>query len=221
MAFPDDRRHMVGERLAELREQKALTLRDLEEVSGVGADAISKIENGHRKPRPSTLRKLARALGVEVEDFFREPAVPLAEAPREAGPAVVAVGVTPEEAAEKVEQQIYDPARIAQDWHRLAQRWEKRLEGGDFDARSLEDFIDTLEDVALSMQASVAAERRELRARYGEDVARNRAVLRPALDRLSTLVGEALRKIDTEELEAKAELAGKLARLEDHLKRAS
>ena len=78
---------MVGERLAELREQKALTLRDLEEISGVGADAISKIENGHRKPRPSTLRKLARALGVEVEDFFREPAIPLAEAPREAGQA--------------------------------------------------------------------------------------------------------------------------------------
>jgi transcriptional regulator with XRE-family HTH domain len=86
MALPDDRRHMAGERLAELREQKALTLRDLEELSGVGADAISKIENGHRKPRPSTLRKLARALGVEVEAFFREPAIPLAEAPREAGP---------------------------------------------------------------------------------------------------------------------------------------
>ena len=63
---------MVGERLAEFREQKALTLRDLEESSGVGADAISKIENGHRKPRPSTLRKLARVLGVEVEDFFRD-----------------------------------------------------------------------------------------------------------------------------------------------------
>ncbi len=61
---------MVGERLAELREQKALTLHELEELSGVGADSISKIENGHRKPRPSTLRKMARALGVEVEDFF-------------------------------------------------------------------------------------------------------------------------------------------------------
>jgi transcriptional regulator with XRE-family HTH domain len=85
MTLPDERRHMVGERLAELRERKALTLRDLEEASGVGADAISKIENGHRKPRPSTLRKLARALGVEVEDFYREPAVPLAEAPSEGG----------------------------------------------------------------------------------------------------------------------------------------
>jgi transcriptional regulator with XRE-family HTH domain len=78
---------MVGERLAELREKKALTLHELEELSGVGADGISKIENGHRKPRPATLRKLARALGVEVEDFFRKPAVPLVEAPREAGQA--------------------------------------------------------------------------------------------------------------------------------------
>jgi transcriptional regulator with XRE-family HTH domain len=221
MVLPEDRRRMVGERLAELREQKALTLRDLEEASGVGADAISKIENGHRKPRPSTLRKLARALGVEVEDFFREPAVPLAETPGEAGSAVVAVGMTYEEATEKLEQQLHAPARIAEGWHRLAQRWEERLERGDFDARSLEDFIDTLEDVALSMQASVAAERRELRARYGEDVARNRAVLRPALDRLSALIGDALRKIDAKELEAEAELAGKLARLEGHLKRAS
>jgi len=79
VALTEDRRQMVGERLAELREQKALTLHDLEELSGVGADGISKIENGHRKPRPATLRKLARALGIEVEDFFREPAVPLAE----------------------------------------------------------------------------------------------------------------------------------------------
>jgi transcriptional regulator with XRE-family HTH domain len=86
MALPDDRRRMVGERLAELREQKALTLHDLEELSGVGADGISKIENGHRKPRPSTLRKLARALGVEAADFFREPALAgKADAPREAG----------------------------------------------------------------------------------------------------------------------------------------
>jgi transcriptional regulator with XRE-family HTH domain len=85
MALPEDRRHMVGERLAKLREQKALTLHDLEKLSGVGADGISKIENGHRKPRPATLRKLARALEVEVEDFFRESAVPLTEAPRKAG----------------------------------------------------------------------------------------------------------------------------------------
>jgi len=74
------------ERLAELRESQALTLRDLAERSGVDANTINQVELGHRKPRPSTLRKLAKALDVEAADFFREPALPLAEAPREAGP---------------------------------------------------------------------------------------------------------------------------------------
>jgi transcriptional regulator with XRE-family HTH domain len=70
------------DRLAELRESQGLTLRDLAERSGVDANTINQVELGHRKPRPSTLRKLAKALDVEVADFFREPAVPLPEAPR-------------------------------------------------------------------------------------------------------------------------------------------
>jgi transcriptional regulator with XRE-family HTH domain len=74
------------DRLAELRESQGLTLRDLAERSGVDANTINQVELGHRKPRPSTLRKLAKALNVEVSDFFKEPAVPLAEAPGEARP---------------------------------------------------------------------------------------------------------------------------------------
>ena len=74
------------DRLAELRESRALTLRDLADRSGVDANTINQVELGHRKPRPSTLRKLAKALDIEVADFFKEPALPLGEAPREAGP---------------------------------------------------------------------------------------------------------------------------------------
>lgn len=69
------------DRLAELRERRALTLRELAEMSGVAADTINQIELGHRKPRPSTLRKLARALGVNVEDFYMEPTRPKVKAP--------------------------------------------------------------------------------------------------------------------------------------------
>src|SRR5919112_5016956 len=58
------------DRLAELRERRALTLRELSEMSGVAADTINQIELGHRKPRPSTLRKLARALEVDVEELM-------------------------------------------------------------------------------------------------------------------------------------------------------
>ena len=74
------------DRLAELRESQGLTLRDLAERSGVDANTINQVELGHRKPRPSTLRKLAKALDVEVADFFREPAVPLDEALAPPGP---------------------------------------------------------------------------------------------------------------------------------------
>lgn len=57
------------ERLAELREERALTLRELSAMSGVATDTINQIELGHRRPRASTLRKLARALGVEPQEL--------------------------------------------------------------------------------------------------------------------------------------------------------
>jgi transcriptional regulator with XRE-family HTH domain len=69
----------------EIRRRKGWSQKDLAEESGVGQDTISGIESGRHEPRPSTLRKLADALDVEVADFFREPAVPLPEAPRGAG----------------------------------------------------------------------------------------------------------------------------------------
>ena len=69
----------------EIRRRKGWSQKDLAEESGVGQDTISGIESGRHEPRPSTLRKLADALDVEVADFFREPAIPLDEAPREAG----------------------------------------------------------------------------------------------------------------------------------------
>jgi transcriptional regulator with XRE-family HTH domain len=201
MATPEDRRRMVGERLAELREQKALTLHDLEELSGVGADGISKIENGHRKPRPATLRKLARALGVEVEDFFREPAVPLVEVPREAGPSHI--DAVYEEAVEEFNQRHYGPSIIAQGWDRLTKRWTQRLENGDFNQETLQNLVETLEDVATGMEANVANERKELVARYGAEAAPDMSLLRPSINRLGLLVGEILKETEKAEIPVK------------------
>jgi transcriptional regulator with XRE-family HTH domain len=201
MAAPEDRRRMVGERLAELREQKALTLHDLEELSGVGADGISKIENGHRKPRPATLRKLARALGVEVEDFFREPAVPLVEAPPPSGPSHI--DAVYEEAVEEFNQRHYGPSIIAQGWDRLTKRWTQRLENGDFNQETLQNLVETLEDVATGMEANVANERKELVARYGAEAAPDMSLLRPSINRLGLLVGEILKETEKAEIPVK------------------
>lgn len=54
-------------KLKELRKRRVLTLRELEEVSGVSYNTIWRLENGHTEAQPRTIRKLARALGVEPE----------------------------------------------------------------------------------------------------------------------------------------------------------
>ena len=57
------------QRLRELRQLRVLTLRELEEESGVSYNTIWRLENGHRQARPSTIRKLAAALGVEASEL--------------------------------------------------------------------------------------------------------------------------------------------------------
>ena len=57
------------QKLRELRRLRVLTLRELEEISGVSYNTIWRLENGYREARPSTIRKLAAALGVEASEL--------------------------------------------------------------------------------------------------------------------------------------------------------
>jgi len=75
----------IGQRLREERQLRGWSQRDLARETGVNPDTISGIETEQHEPRPSTLRKLAEGLGLEVRDFFAEPALPKAEAPTGAG----------------------------------------------------------------------------------------------------------------------------------------
>ncbi len=59
------------QKLKELRRRRVLTLRELEEESGVSYNTIWRIENGYREARPSTIRKLAAALRVEPEELVK------------------------------------------------------------------------------------------------------------------------------------------------------
>jgi len=67
--------------LQRLRAEQQLTLRELEDRSGVSAEAISAIERGTRKPQLLTLGKLARALDVDIEQLAEEQPSPKASAP--------------------------------------------------------------------------------------------------------------------------------------------
>ena len=59
----------VGERVRELRLAHALTQGQLAEKAGMSADGIVRIEVSGKQPRPSSIHKLARALGVSVEEL--------------------------------------------------------------------------------------------------------------------------------------------------------
>ena len=68
--------------LAKIRRSKGFTQRSLAEVADMSPSSIYEIEVGRRKPNPSTLRKLADALGVQVVDLLEEEERPKATAPK-------------------------------------------------------------------------------------------------------------------------------------------
>ena len=60
------------ERLKELRRERVLSLRELEEKSGVSYNTIWRIEDGRQGAHPRAIRKLAEALGVEPKELIQE-----------------------------------------------------------------------------------------------------------------------------------------------------
>ena len=57
------------EKLRELRRRRVLTLEELAEKAGVGRNTVWRLEHGVMGAQPRTVRKLARALGVEPEEL--------------------------------------------------------------------------------------------------------------------------------------------------------
>ncbi len=61
-----------GRRLRRLRRERALSQQDLSAATGVAQATLSDLERGKRGARPSTVRKLAAALGVEPKELMEE-----------------------------------------------------------------------------------------------------------------------------------------------------
>jgi transcriptional regulator with XRE-family HTH domain len=56
-------------RLRELRRQRVLSMRELEDRSGVSYNTIWRLENGLTGAHPRTLRRLAEVLGVDPSEL--------------------------------------------------------------------------------------------------------------------------------------------------------
>jgi len=63
---------IIGERLRQLREEKKLSQREVEERSGLLRAYLSPVENGHTIPTVETLQKWAKALEVPMYQLFYE-----------------------------------------------------------------------------------------------------------------------------------------------------
>lgn len=62
----------MGGRLKDLRERAYLTQEDLARKTHITVATVSRIERGERQPRVSTIRKLARALGIKPAELMED-----------------------------------------------------------------------------------------------------------------------------------------------------
>jgi transcriptional regulator with XRE-family HTH domain len=63
-------RYNFGERLRRLRLRDGWSQLDLAERAGVTQSTVLRLENSQVSPKPSTVRKLARALGCPSRDLM-------------------------------------------------------------------------------------------------------------------------------------------------------
>ena len=57
--------------LKQIRLEKGMTLETLSQLSGISKGHLSKIERQEREPKISTLRLIAKALKVDVNNLYR------------------------------------------------------------------------------------------------------------------------------------------------------
>jgi transcriptional regulator with XRE-family HTH domain len=161
----------LGEQIATLREEQALTQAELAEAARISPSTLSQIESG-RVPGPhvGTVRKIARALGVEPAELRRakEP-VPLDEAPREAGLSEEGVPEKPEQ-----ERRIGIDYRACRDaLNTICDKWQPILQDAvrldHLDRDTFREFEAWASGLTPFIDGLVQAEMTELGQQYDED----------------------------------------------------
>jgi transcriptional regulator with XRE-family HTH domain len=61
----------IGDKLREIRKRALLTQQQLADKSGVGVTTIIRVERNQVEPQARTIRKLAKALGVEPYELLK------------------------------------------------------------------------------------------------------------------------------------------------------
>jgi len=62
----------LGENIRNIRKSKGLSIMKLRELTGLSKSTISDLENSKSSPTAETLQKIADALGVNIEELFKD-----------------------------------------------------------------------------------------------------------------------------------------------------
>jgi transcriptional regulator with XRE-family HTH domain len=59
----------IGTRISQLRQDRGWTQKELADMVGIGSNHVSRIETGKMQPRRSTMKALAEAFEINLEDL--------------------------------------------------------------------------------------------------------------------------------------------------------
>ena len=62
-----------GEKIRELRDEKLLTSQQLADLAGVSRDVIYRLENEKSGAHQTSIKRIARVLGVDPKELLAEP----------------------------------------------------------------------------------------------------------------------------------------------------
>jgi len=65
-------RAATGARIRAIREERGLSQEQVQALTGISQETLSRIENGHRDPRLHTLRKLAAGLSMDLPELLAQ-----------------------------------------------------------------------------------------------------------------------------------------------------
>ncbi|AOY78189.1 transcriptional regulator [Clostridium formicaceticum] len=82
-----------------MRKEKRYSIMDIRDLTGLSKSTISEVENDKSNPTTETLQKIAKALGVSVDTFFKE------ETDQDEAPALPIEFTTPQKAMEFILKQ--------------------------------------------------------------------------------------------------------------------
>lgn len=68
--YKDPHYHYDGERISAERAKRGISMRKLAEKANLDIKTISRVELNIVRPRPQTVGRIARVLGMEVVDFI-------------------------------------------------------------------------------------------------------------------------------------------------------